>query len=98
MSRIGNQPIKLENNVTLEVSNGGDYGYKVVKVTGPKGELVQSLRAGIEVEIKDGEILVIRLNEEKQTKALHGLYRSLVANMVHGVSQGFKKELHIEGI
>lgn len=98
MSRIGNAPITIPAGVTVEVLPGGDYGNQLVKVTGPKGELQQSVRRNITVK-QDGESLIVeRANEEKQTKSFHGLYRALIANMIKGVTEGYEKELEIVGI
>lgn len=98
MSRIGNAPITIPDGVTVTVSKGGDFNHLHVVVAGPKGQLERSLRAPIQVEVKDNEVIVTRPNEQKQTKSFHGLYRALIANMVTGVSEGFKRELEIIGI
>src|SRR5919202_2268537 len=92
MSRIGRAPIPLPNNV--EISIDGD----TVRVKGPKGELSRSIPAGIQVTRTDGQLEVTRASEERQLKALHGLTRSLVANMVTGVTDGFTKRLEIQGV
>lgn len=92
MSRIGKLPIPLPNGV--EVSR--DNGHVVVK--GPKGELQRPLPAGIEVSVENGQIQVTRPSDEQQMRALHGLTRSLVANMVKGVSDGYEKVLDIVGV
>lgn len=91
MSRIGKKPISLTDGVTVNV-----IGREVV-VKGPKGELKLSLLPGIEVEIKDNAVQVNRKNEERQTRAFHGLIRSLINNNVEGVSKGFRKTLKLVG-
>lgn len=92
MSRIGKQPISIPDGVSVNRENSW------VKVKGPKGELSQRIDNDFDVKIEDGELTVSRPTEQKRHKALHGLYRSLVANMVEGVSQGFKKELELVGV
>ena len=92
MSRIGNAPITVPSGVEISVS-GSD-----VTVKGPKGTLEHSLPEAISLSVEDGEISVSRANEQRQTKALHGLNRSLINNMVIGVSQGFRKDLEIIGV
>jgi large subunit ribosomal protein L6 len=92
MSRIGKLPIKIPAGVTLTVKDD------VVTVKGPKGELTQSINPDIKVEVKDGQIEVSRPSDEKNHRALHGLYRALINNMVTGVSAGYKKELELVGV
>lgn len=91
MSRIGKLPIPLPNGVTVEV-NGQD-----VSVKGPKGELKITVSEPIKVAIEDGNVIVSRPDDEAVSKSLHGLTRSLIANNVHGVSEGFTKNLEIVG-
>lgn len=98
MSRIGNAPITIPENVTVTVEKGGRFGNQLVKVAGPKGELEKDVRAPIKVEVNDGVINVKRPNDEKQNKSYHGLYASLISNMVKGVTEGYKIELEIQGI
>ena len=93
MSRIGKKPIALPSNVTLSVD-----AQNVVTVTGPKGALTQSINPDISVAIEDGHIQVSRPTDQKRHKAMHGLYRSLVNNMVTGVSEGFKLNLEVIGV
>jgi large subunit ribosomal protein L6 len=93
MSRIGKAPIALPANVTLEVLSGN-----VVKVKGPKGELFRPVDQDITVKVEGTEINVTRPTEQKRHKALHGTYRSLINNMVTGVSTGFKKEMEMVGV
>ena len=81
MSRIGNAPISIPSGVEIKVGNGN-----VVSVKGPKGELFQKVDRDIEVSIEDGTLTVKRPTEQKRHKALHGLYRALINNMVVGVS------------
>jgi len=92
MSRIGKTPITIPSGVDVSLA-GQD-----VTVKGPKGSLEQTLPEPISLSIEDGEINVTRSDELRQTKALHGLSRSLVNNMVIGVSEGFRKDLEIIGV
>jgi len=92
VSRIGKAPITVPSGVEISVS-GPD-----VTVKGPKGTLEHTVPEAISVSVDDGEINVDRSNEQRQTKALHGLTRSLVNNMVIGVSEGFRKDLEIIGV
>lgn len=93
MSRIGNAPISLPKGVELSVGEEN-----VVKVKGPKGELFEKLDERISVSVEDGTITLTRANEEKQSKAMHGLYRALINNMVTGVSEGYTKQLELVGV
>jgi large subunit ribosomal protein L6 len=93
MSRIGNNPISIPAGVEINVS-----GDNVVTVKGPKGELTQDLKGGISLGIEDGIATVSRANEEKESKSLHGLYRSLVNNMIVGVTEGYKRQLELVGV
>lgn len=92
MSRIGLKPIELPQGVEVSMDDA-----HVVRVKGAKGTLEQKIDARFELEQQDGVLSVKRPDESKQSRALHGLYRSLIANMVEGVSQGFQKTLQIEG-
>lgn len=98
MSRVGKEPIKIENNVQVEVNEGGEYNHKEITVKGPKGELKQSIRKGVDVEVKDGEVVFTRANDSKRNRSFHGLYRSLVSNMIEGVTNGYSKELELVGV
>lgn len=93
MSRIGKLPISLVNGVEVKVSKGN-----LVTVKGPKGELTQQVDTDIIVEVGEEEILVKRPTEQKRHRALHGLYRSLINNMIVGVSQGYEKQLELVGV
>lgn len=93
MSRIGNKPINIADGITVEVNHSN-----LVTVKGPKGTLYQQVDPDIGVDIKDGILSVSRPTEQKRHKALHGLYRSLISNMVEGVSTGYKKELELVGV
>ena len=93
MSRIGKLPITLPAGVTVTLGDN-----QVVTVKGPKGELKQQLSEKVSVEINDGEIIIGRLDESKESRSMHGLYRSLINNMVIGVSEGFRKELELVGV
>jgi large subunit ribosomal protein L6 len=92
MSRIGKQPIPLPQSVNVSLSPGR------VQVNGPLGELVQQIPARMKVEQRDGELVVERPTDRGDDRALHGLTRSLIANMVEGVTQGFEKRLEIQGV
>ncbi|HOO87785.1 MAG TPA: 50S ribosomal protein L6, partial [Synergistales bacterium] len=92
MSRIGRKPIPVPSGTTVALEGGA------VVVKGPKGRLETPMVPGIDVAVEGGNIVVTRQNEQKQTKAFHGLIRALVANMVTGVSAGFKKDLEIVGV
>jgi large subunit ribosomal protein L6 len=93
MSRIGKLPIILPKSVTVEVAKDN-----TVTVKGPKGELTQKLDPDIKVEIVENEIIVSRPTEQKRHKALHGLYRALINNMIEGVSEGYKIEQEFVGV
>ncbi len=92
MSRIGKSPIALPSGVEVKVT--GD----VVEVKGPRGTLTQTLNEGITVSVDDGTVSVERENDERSSRALHGLLRSLINNMVVGVSEGYSKELTAVGV
>ena len=92
MSRIGKLPIVIPAGVTVTV-NGTE-----VKVKGPKGELFQVVNPDIKVEVADGHVVVTRPSDDKEHRALHGSYRSLINNMIIGVSEGYKKELELVGV
>jgi large subunit ribosomal protein L6 len=93
MSRIGRQPIPVPNGVTVTV--GAD---NVITVKGPKGELKQPVDRDIKVEVADGNINVIRPTEQIRHRAMHGLYRSILSNLVQGVTEGFTKNLELVGV
>lgn len=91
MSRIGKNPIAVPVGVDVKVDNG------VVIVKGPKGELKQNIDL-VDVSIADGELTVVRNGESKEEKSKHGLYRSLISNMIEGVSNGFKTQQQLVGV
>jgi len=93
MSRIGKQPVTIPAGVTITVS--ADH---VVTVKGPKGELKETINRDISVEVKDGQAILTRPTDQIRHRAMHGLYRSLVSNMVKGVTEGFKKDLELVGV
>ena len=93
MSRIGKMPIDIPAGVNVDIT-----AENVVTVKGAKGSLTQAIDKQIKVEVKDNQIIVTRPNDDKFVRALHGLSRSLLANMVTGVTQGFSKELEINGV
>ncbi len=92
MSRIGRKPINIPAGVTVTVDEG------VVTVKGPKGQLTQAVHPNMTVEINDNAVQVKRPDDEKLNRSLHGLTRSLIANMVTGVTEGYKKELEVNGV
>ncbi len=92
MSRIGKQPIPLPDKVEVKIKK------QHVTVKGPKGELNRDVHPDISVKLKDGALIVTRPTDQRQHRSLHGLTRSLLANMVAGVSDGFRKTLVIEGV
>jgi large subunit ribosomal protein L6 len=92
MSRIGRKPIELPTGVMVAISPGR------VQVNGPLGELTQAVPARMQVEKTENEIVVTRPTERGQDRALHGLTRTLIANMVDGVTKGFEKRLEIHGV
>ncbi|MCA9484531.1 MAG: 50S ribosomal protein L6 [Nitrospina sp.] len=92
MSRVGKQPIELPKGVELTMSGS------LCQVKGPKGELKRELHPNMTVEQEDGKVLVKRPSDARQDRALHGLTRALVNNMVVGVSEGFSKQLNIVGV
>lgn len=92
MSRIGKLPIEIPAGVTVTLQND------VVTVKGPKGELSQYVDPLIKVEVEGAVCHVIRPNDEKESRAKHGLYRALIHNMVYGVSEGYKKTLELVGV
>jgi large subunit ribosomal protein L6 len=92
MSRIGKQPIPLPDGVEVQVEPG------LVKVKGPKGELQERVSRDMTVTQENGEIVVTRPSDRGDHRALHGLTRSLIYNMVHGVTEGFEKRLEIQGV
>lgn len=91
MSKIGKQPVAIPAGVTVAVS--GDS----ISVKGQLGELSRKIPCGITAEVKDGFVVYTRADDSRQNKSLHGLSRTLCANMIEGVTKGFKKELSIEG-
>ena len=93
MSRIGRKPIEIPAGVTVEVSPGGN-----VRVTGPLGTLEQRVPVRMQIAQEDGAVTVTRPTERGEDRALHGLTRTLVANMVEGVTKGFEKHLEIQGV
>ena len=93
MSRIGKAPITLPKGVEITVSKGN-----LVKVKGPKGELMQQVDQDLTVAIEDGVLEVSRPTDQIRHRAMHGLYRSLIDNMVVGVTEGYKKELELVGV
>jgi large subunit ribosomal protein L6 len=93
MSRIGKKPVSLPSGVSITVGKDN-----VITVKGPKGELKQAVDRDINMEVKDNEIVFNRPTDQIRHRAMHGLYRALVGNMVQGVTEGFKKEMELVGV
>ncbi len=93
MSRVGNAPIAVSDQVKVDIASNN-----LVTVSGPKGELSLQVDPDISLKLDDGELTVSRPTNQKRHRAMHGLYRSLIGNMVTGVSEGYKKELEIIGV
>ena len=91
MSRVGKQPIAIPDGVTVTFDEG------VCAVNGPKGELTEAIRPEVRVSVADGQVVVTRPNDQPQVRALHGLSRALIQNMVTGVTDGFRKSLELRG-
>jgi large subunit ribosomal protein L6 len=92
MSRIGKEPVPIPEGVEVTVAD------RVITVKGPKGTLSQEYREPITVAVEDGQVVVTRPNDERENRALHGLYRALVQNMVTGVTEGYRRGLEIVGV
>lgn len=92
MSRIGKIPVTIPANISAQLENN------TITFKGPKGELVLTSHPLVSIAIQDNQIRVARLEDSKIAKSLHGLYRTLISNMIQGVSQGFEKKLEIEGV
>src|SRR5882762_4876913 len=93
MSRIGKKPVVIPNGVTVAVSKDN-----IVTVKGPKGELKQTVDSDIKIEVRDGNVDILRPTEQIRHRAMHGLYRSLISNMVLGVTEGYSKKLELVGV
>jgi large subunit ribosomal protein L6 len=93
MSRIGKKPVPVISGVTISVSPDN-----IITVKGPKGELKQTIDRDIKAEVVNGEVVFSRPTDQIRHRALHGLYRALVANMVKGVTEGFQKKLELVGV
>jgi large subunit ribosomal protein L6 len=93
MSRIGKKPINITQGVSVDVN-----GENIVTVKGPKGTLTQEIDRDMSIQLDEGIITISRPTEQKRHKAMHGLYRSLINNMIEGVSVGYKKELELVGV
>ncbi|SEG07187.1 large subunit ribosomal protein L6 [Caloramator fervidus] len=93
MSRIGRLPVVIPQGVTVTVSDNNE-----VTVKGPKGTLTKQMSKKVNIAVEDGKVIVTRPDDEKETKALHGLTRSLIKNMVIGVTEGYQKTLELVGV
>ena len=93
MSRIGRQPVAIPAGVTVDIKEGN-----IVTVKGPKGTLERALPTEMTIQLEDGHVVVTRPNDLKKMKSLHGLTRTLIHNMVLGVSEGYQKVLEVNGV
>lgn len=93
MSRIGKQPVTIPSGVTVTVGNDN-----VITVKGPKGELKQAIDRDIKVEVKDGQVIFTRPTDQIRHRAMHGLYRALISNLVKGVTEGYQRKLELIGV
>ncbi len=93
MSRIGKSPVTITSGVEVSIDANN-----LVTVKGPKGTLTQEVDSAIEVKIEEGEVVLSRSSDHKDHRAMHGLYRSLIFNMIEGVTVGYKKELELVGV
>ncbi len=93
MSRIGKKPVEVPGGVNISVSADN-----TITVKGPKGELKQTLDRDIKIEVKDGHVELLRPTDQIRHRALHGLYRALISNMVKGVTEGYKRQLELIGV
>lgn len=93
MSRVGKKPVTLPSGVTVTLGKDN-----VVSVKGPKGELKEAIDREITITVKDGQVEVVRPTDQIRHRAMHGLYRALIANMVKGVTEGYKKDLELVGV
>ena len=93
MSRIGKSPIAIPSGVTVDVQGGN-----LVRVKGPKGQLTQKIDPALSINNVDGQLTLERPDDSKQNRSMHGLYRSLISNMVQGVTDGFKLEMEAVGV
>lgn len=92
MSRIGKKPVEIKKGVTVEIKDG------IIKVKGPKGELTQPYDQRIKITVENNQVILSRDSDEKEIRALHGLYRALIQNMIVGVTEGYTKKLEIVGV
>ena len=92
MSRIGKMPVTVPSGVSIDIDG------RSVKVKGPKGELNRDFHERVSIKLDEGDAVVERVDDSRESRALHGLSRALLANMVEGVSEGFKKELEVVGV
>jgi large subunit ribosomal protein L6 len=93
MSRIGKKPVEIPSGVTVAIS-----AENIVSVKGPKGELKETVDRDMKIELKDGKVEIMRPTDQIRHRAMHGLYRSLISNMVKGVTEGYKKQLELVGV
>ncbi|MBN2016147.1 50S ribosomal protein L6 [Candidatus Dojkabacteria bacterium] len=98
MSRIGIQPIVIPEGVDVKIEDNGKLGGQKVIVKGPLGELLEEFRQGINCKVEKDKIVLERKSESKKVRSLHGLYRTLIDNMIVGVTKGYEKDLEMVGI
>jgi len=98
MSRIGKKTITIPVGFSVEVKDGGSFSYKQIIVKGANGELIQSVQRGVGFEIKENELVVIDEDQTKESGSYHGLYRTLIQNMIDGLLNGYSKNLELVGI
>jgi len=87
VSRIGKKPVEIKKGVTVEIKDG------IIKVKGPKGELTQPYDQRIKITVENNQVILSRDSDEKEVRALHGLYRALIQNMIVGVTEGYTKKI-----
>src|SRR6266403_2675109 len=92
MSRIGRKPVSIPQGVKVQIDGG------TVRAEGPKGKLMQPVPAGLSAKLENNQLVISRTGDDRKMRALHGLARALIANMVHGVKDGFERKLEIVGI
>lgn len=92
MSRIGKKPIAIPDGVTVKIDGN------VIAAKGPKGELSQAIHPDMNVKVEDGQLTISRPSDSKEHRSFHGLYRTLLGNLITGVSEGYKKELELVGV
>lgn len=98
MSRIGSKPLQIPDGVEVKIQEKGRFGGQKILVKGSLGELVLDMRRGVKAKLEKKEVVFERIDDQKPTKSQHGLYRTLVSNMIEGVMKGYEKDLEMVGI